>query len=98
MKSLGPFLLLFAATLAGQANAVMYCCRPGCAACNHEECGGYNVCTNVFFNTCCADEKKAIMFEDEVEYFRAVAAGEVKCDKMYTVSLSFAMQKTIQLM
>ncbi|ROW10402.1 hypothetical protein VMCG_02100 [Cytospora schulzeri] len=36
-----------------------------------------SIVVSIKFNTCCADERHAVMFESVEEYFEAVAAGEV---------------------
>ncbi|KUI52545.1 hypothetical protein VP1G_10472 [Cytospora mali] len=65
--------------MVSQIKATMYCCRPGCGVCGNQQCAVINVCTDLIFNTCCADEKAkdAIKFDNAEEYFEAVAAGEV---------------------
>ncbi|KAG6368815.1 hypothetical protein INS49_003031 [Diaporthe citri] len=71
-------IVLLGFGLVGSALAKSICCMPGCNVCLPQQClwGGYcAIGTN--FNTCCADEKKAMIFKNEEDYLAAVAAGQI---------------------
>ncbi|KAI7780617.1 hypothetical protein LA080_015900 [Diaporthe eres] len=68
--------ILLGLGLVGFALSKSICCTPGCGACLPQDCfWGY--CPPGRFNTCCADEKKAVIFNNEEDYLATAAAGQI---------------------